>query len=138
MSLRSLIKSDTQLTVESQGDWGMRVILFSSNGEKQNKNYRDIDLPEIDQKPLTAQVQYHSIEEDADTGVTIPTPDPVVSITFDSIDFQRMGQPNKKWIVIIPPGSDPDGEPSIKHQVYSIFNIPEINTIRLLLRLINE
>lgn len=136
MSLRALVKQDTELTLEDPGEWGVQFIAFSGD-QRQDKNYRDAALPVDEQRPLAGQVQYHSFSEEMESGITAVTPFPVLSVSFDSIDLDRMGYPRKGWVVIIPPKEDPAGAPSVKYSVTRHFDVPEVNTVRLYLREVN-
>ena len=95
-NLRKL--TEQALSFSLEGDWGLPVELTSPDGETQT-------LSANDGETLEGQVLSSSFDSDPDTGATILTDKPVVSLRISSLD--RVPVAGETWFIKMPMIPDP-------------------------------
>lgn len=111
--LRNQIEKDLSVTLERE--YGLPIILYGPDGLKQDKSALE---PNED---LLGQVQNDTITQNPETGETIITNNPVISVRRRSLI--RIPLPGEKWAVQIP--ITPDRSGAVENFIFSPTRAPE-------------
>lgn len=86
-------RSEQDLAFSLEREWALPVVLIDPDGNT-------LDTNQNTGEPLTGQVLYDSVKDNPQTGATVVTNKPVVSLRRTSL--ARIPKPGEKWIVQIP------------------------------------
>jgi hypothetical protein len=99
MGIRQQLIRDNAQTIESIKNFGLRVVLTSPDGVKQDKSALD------ETRPLAGRITYSHYADDID-GNEIVCRNPTVTLSINSL--VRVPAADEKWLVQIPPNPDSD------------------------------
>lgn len=111
-NLRQLAESDLALTLESENQFGLPIVLIDPDGNKIDQS--------IHGGALLGQVLYETVSVNPDTGEEMTVNNPVVTLRRSSL--VRVPEPGEKWLVKIP--VDPTADAPVEDFIFDPTRAP--------------
>jgi hypothetical protein len=127
-NLREQIETDLSFTLENNEDFGLPVILYGPDGNKQDKSAN------VPADNLMGQILYDTVRINPDTGEEMVVNNPIVTLRRSSLD--RVPVAGETWAIAIP--TTPSLTGTVSYFIIDATRAPEggasIGFIRLYLR----